>query len=89
MEEISCITESLVIGDREEPQAMIGPSVTPTCPDDEEKMEIHLREEDLIDQGVLFDPDWLPGENIDQWVVQGPPELLTVNPAGAPQVDSD
>ena len=89
MEEISRMTESLVISDREEPQAMIGPSMTPASSDVEEEMEIHLREEDLIDHGVLFDPDWPPGEDIDQWVVRGSPELLIDNPANAPQVESD
>ena len=72
MEEISRMTESVVINDRGEPQAMIGPSVTPASSDDEEEMEIHLCEENLIDQGVSFDPDWPPGEDIDQWVVRGP-----------------
>ena len=65
MEEISRMTENLTIDDPEELQEMIGPSVTPASSDDEEEMEIHLREEDLIDQGVSFDPDWPPGEDID------------------------
>ena len=68
---------------------MIGPSMTPASSNDEEEMEIHLCEEDLIDQGVLFDPDWPPGEDIDQWVVRGSPELVIENPIDAPQVESD
>ena len=68
---------------------MIGPSVTPTSSDDEEEVEIYLHEEDLIDQGILFDPDWPPGEDIHQWVVPGPPEVVMTNLVGAPPVESD
>ena len=90
MEEISHITESLTIDDLEEElQEMIGPSVTPTSSDDEEEVEIYHSEEDLIDQGILFDPDWPPGEDIHQWAVPGPLELVIVNPVGAPPVESD
>ena len=66
MEEISRMTGSEVISDQGEPQGMIRPSATPASSDDEEEIEIHLREEDLIDQGVSFDPDLPPGEDIDQ-----------------------
>ena len=89
MEEISRMTESLVISDREESQTMIGPSVTPASSNDEEEIEIHLHEEDLIDQRVLFDPDWSSGEDIDQRVVRGSPELVIDNPVDAPHVESD
>ena len=82
--------KSLVIGDWEESQAMIGPSVTPASPNDEDEMEIHFRKEDLIDHRKLFDPDWPPGwDGNYQWVVQGPPELVIDNPEGAPWVGSN
>ena len=83
------MTENLTINDPEELQEMIGPSVTPASSDDEEEMEIHLREEDLINQGESFDPDWPPGKDIDRWVVRGSPELVIENLADAPQVESD
>ena len=68
---------------------MIRPSITPASRNDEEEIEIHLHEEDLIDHRALFDPDWPPGWDVYQWAVRGPPELVIVNPVGAPQVESD
>ena len=61
---------------------------TPANPDDEEEIEIHLHMKDMINHVVMFDLDWLPGEDINQWVVPGHLELVIVNPVGALQVNS-